>query len=200
MVMPRAKPRNLGRADWIRAARLALLDGGPDAVRVEPLARKLRVSKGSFYWHFKNRQELLEFLLREWEQERGALFAMLTRAGVRRGLDDFFRELQRRVTASERGESPSDAAIFSWAAVSPRVARRANAEEEERIRMLKKVFRHDQLAEVFYLAFLGFLLRRRRVPQSAAKFPVLVNVVTALLLDPPAGLKPQPAKGMEDDA
>src|SRR5262245_45905782 len=189
MVMPRAKPRNLGRADWIRAARLALLDGGPDAVRVEPLARKLRVSKGSFYWHFKNRQELLEFLLREWEHERGSLFALLTRAGVRRGLDDFFRELQRRVTASERGESPSDAAIFSWAAVSPRVARRANAEEAARIRLLKKAFGNDQLAEFCYLAFLGFLLRRRRVPEAAATWSILASTIKTLLRDPPAAIR-----------
>src|SRR5262245_30715593 len=94
--------RNLDRGDWVRAARLALLEGGPDAVKVERLARKLRVSKGSFYWHFKNRQELLEYLLREWEQEKGSLFALLARSGD--GLNDFFRELERRATRSERGE------------------------------------------------------------------------------------------------
>src|SRR5262245_28498032 len=173
--------RRLDRDDWIYAARRALLKGGPDAVRVEPLARTLRVSKGSFYWHFKNRQELLEYLLREWEEEKGSIFALLTRSP--QGLDDFFRELARRATLSERGDSPSDAAVFAWAAVSPKVARRANAEEEARIRLLKKVFRNDQLVDFFYMAYLGFLLWRRRVPRAAAKFAVLENVVKALLLD-----------------
>ena len=51
-------------ADWLKAARLALLHRGPDAVRVEPLARGLGVTKGSFYWHFKDRNALLEALLR----------------------------------------------------------------------------------------------------------------------------------------
>ena len=67
--------RDLGKDDWLRAARLALLNGGVEAVRVERLSRDLRVTKGSFYWHFKDREELLELLLREWEEElrRGSL-------------------------------------------------------------------------------------------------------------------------------
>ena len=52
------------RKEWLRTARLALLRGGPDEVRVERLARDLRVTKGSFYWHFKDREELLAKL---WE-------------------------------------------------------------------------------------------------------------------------------------
>jgi len=55
--------RDLGQDDWLRAARLALLRGGVEAVRVEKLARDLGVTKGSFYWHFKDRDELLELLL-----------------------------------------------------------------------------------------------------------------------------------------
>ena len=61
--------RDLEREDWLRAARLALLRGGVEAVRVEKLARDLDVTKGSFYWHFKDRDELLDLLLREWESE-----------------------------------------------------------------------------------------------------------------------------------
>src|SRR5215831_18160375 len=61
--------KDLGRADWLKAARMALLQGGVEAVRVEKLARNLCVTKGSFYWHFRDREELLEALLREWEVE-----------------------------------------------------------------------------------------------------------------------------------
>src|SRR3712207_4977412 len=55
--------------DWLRAAVRALEGGGVDAVAVEPLARKLRVTKGSFYWHFKNRGALLGAVLERWEEE-----------------------------------------------------------------------------------------------------------------------------------
>jgi len=46
----------------------ALAAGGPDAVRVEALAKDLGVSKGGFYWHFEDRQALLEETLDTWEK------------------------------------------------------------------------------------------------------------------------------------
>ena len=57
----------LSRADWEMAAIQALIEGGPPAVAVEPLARALGVSKGSFYWHFSSRDELLRSALERWE-------------------------------------------------------------------------------------------------------------------------------------
>jgi AcrR family transcriptional regulator len=56
------------RGAWIEAALQALGTGGPDAVRVEALAAGLGVSKGGFYWHFKDRQALLEEMLDSWEK------------------------------------------------------------------------------------------------------------------------------------
>ncbi|MEL6927820.1 MAG: helix-turn-helix domain-containing protein, partial [Cyanobacteria bacterium J06600_6] len=49
----------LTKTDWIDAAWILMANKGVAAVKVEVLARQLEVSKGSFYWHFKNRQELL---------------------------------------------------------------------------------------------------------------------------------------------
>jgi AcrR family transcriptional regulator len=63
------KPR-LSRARWIEAALDALTEGGVDAIAVEPLARRLGVTKGSFYWHFRDRDELLAATLEEWAGER----------------------------------------------------------------------------------------------------------------------------------
>jgi AcrR family transcriptional regulator len=51
--------KRLTRQDWIDAALEALETGGVPAVAVEPLASRLGVTKGSFYWHFKDRNELL---------------------------------------------------------------------------------------------------------------------------------------------
>src|ERR1700749_917412 len=56
------------RSTWIEAALKALAAGGPDAIRVEALAGDLGVSKGGFYWHFKDRGALLEEMLDTWEQ------------------------------------------------------------------------------------------------------------------------------------
>ena len=56
MAPPTRTPRNR----WIEEGLRALGDGGPEAVRIESLAQALGVSKGGFYWHFKDRQALLE--------------------------------------------------------------------------------------------------------------------------------------------
>jgi AcrR family transcriptional regulator len=55
------------RDSWIDAGLRALAAGGPDAVRVEPLAKTLGVTKGGFYWHFRDRNGLLEEMLDRWE-------------------------------------------------------------------------------------------------------------------------------------
>jgi AcrR family transcriptional regulator len=61
-----ARPRT-PRSRWIDAGLEALATGGPGAVRVEPLAQALGVTKGGFYWHFDDRRALLEELLDRWE-------------------------------------------------------------------------------------------------------------------------------------
>jgi AcrR family transcriptional regulator len=60
--------QNLTAAAWAEAALDAIATGGLDAVAVEPLARRLGVTKGSFYWHFANRDALLRAALARWEQ------------------------------------------------------------------------------------------------------------------------------------
>jgi AcrR family transcriptional regulator len=56
------------RSSWIEEGLRALGGGGPEAVRIEPLARALGVSKGGFYWHFEDRQSLLGEMLDAWER------------------------------------------------------------------------------------------------------------------------------------
>jgi AcrR family transcriptional regulator len=71
MVMPdplTSPRRRFTRDDWASAALAAIAEGGLPAVAVEPLAAKLGTTKGSFYWHFPNRDALLEAALALWEQ------------------------------------------------------------------------------------------------------------------------------------
>ena len=55
-------------ADWVDAALEAIEEGGLPAVAVEPLARRLGVTKGSFYHHFADRRELVRATLDEWQR------------------------------------------------------------------------------------------------------------------------------------
>lgn len=54
--------------DWIAGAVAVLLRDGPDAVAVQPIARRIGTSKGSFYWYFQNRDDLLRAALERWHQ------------------------------------------------------------------------------------------------------------------------------------
>jgi AcrR family transcriptional regulator len=60
------KSNNLSSQDWIAAAFKALTAGGPQAIKVEAIARHLKVSKGSFYWHFANVDALKSQMLEHW--------------------------------------------------------------------------------------------------------------------------------------
>jgi AcrR family transcriptional regulator len=57
---------SLTRQDWIDHGLQVLAHSGVETVRVEPLAKLMGVTKGSFYWHFKNREDLLVAILQDW--------------------------------------------------------------------------------------------------------------------------------------
>jgi AcrR family transcriptional regulator len=63
-----APPTRTPRSSWVEEGLRALGAGGPEAVRIEPLARALGISKGGFYWHFSDRQALLDEMLDAWER------------------------------------------------------------------------------------------------------------------------------------
>ena len=65
-LITKKKPRQLSREDWTEAARKQLVAAGIEEVKVDRLARKMKVTRGSFYWHFKNRKDLLDSVLRVW--------------------------------------------------------------------------------------------------------------------------------------
>lgn len=72
--------RQLGREDWILAGLHVLAGEGEDGLRVEPVARGLGVTKGSFYWHFRDRAGWRQAVLSWWEHRA---FADLARGGPR---------------------------------------------------------------------------------------------------------------------
>lgn len=79
-----ARPRRnrLDAAAWIEAAFEALARDGIEAVRVEPLAEALSVTKGSFYWHFADRDALLAALFDRWAKGRVAAIRAETDSGA----------------------------------------------------------------------------------------------------------------------
>ena len=77
--VPRKK--SLTKDDWHRAAMELLRTRGIGGVRVLTLAKRLRVSRGSFYWHFEDRQDLLTSMLDWWDRQMTDTVIELGKAG-----------------------------------------------------------------------------------------------------------------------
>jgi AcrR family transcriptional regulator len=102
----------LTRQDWLSAALGALARDGVAALRVEPLAKRLGVTKGSFYWHFADRSALLASVLAEWE--RRATDAVIVEVEAAGGDASARLALLFRITAAADGRL--DRAVRAWAA------------------------------------------------------------------------------------
>ena len=68
---PAAPAPALSAQDWVRGALRMIARDGVAAVAVEPLARELGITKGSFYWHFASRDALIHAALKAWEADQG---------------------------------------------------------------------------------------------------------------------------------
>jgi len=130
--------RRLTRLDWITAALAAIAEGGLAAVAVEPLALRLRASKGSFYWHFENRDALLVAALAHWEEQ---YTASVTAENTKVAADPVqrLRLLIRRVTALAETDSVYVALIAT--ADHPAVAPVLTRITEHRIEYTAALFR-----------------------------------------------------------
>jgi AcrR family transcriptional regulator len=130
--------RRLTRADWITAALAAIADGGLAAVAVEPLAHRLGASKGSFYWHFENREALLTAALAQWEEQ---YTAAVTAENLRTATDPVhrLRLLIRRVAALAEADSVYVALLAT--AGHPAVAPVLTRITEERLAYTAALFR-----------------------------------------------------------
>lgn len=134
-----AKREPLTRADWILAARQALIKGGIGAVNIVPLAKALRMTRGGFYWHFKGRQDLLDALLDDWVRNNTAAFEDILQAPGRNGRAEF--EALVDVWVAETTYSPGwDTAIRDWARLSRKVAEVVRRVDEHRIEIVRRIF------------------------------------------------------------
>ena len=133
-----APPTRTPRGTWIDEGLRALAAGGPDAVRIEPLAQALGVTRGGFYWHFENRRALLDEMLDTWE---------------RVSIDDVIEHIDREggdarvrlrrlfsLAASSREVLKIDLAIRDWSRRDPAVSKRLRRVDNRRMEYLRSLF------------------------------------------------------------
>ena len=168
----RQEPRTgrLSAEDWAQAALDMIAEQGVPAVAVEPLARRLGVTKGSFYWHFPSRDALLQAALERWENvEQEALFGALEKVpDARERLRALFhmvaREYKSHVIYSALLKAQDHATVQP---VIERVSKR-------RLDYLTASFRQAGLgredaqhrARLTYAAYVGFLQLNLQLHQA----------------------------------
>jgi AcrR family transcriptional regulator len=135
------------RTSWIDEGLRALAAGGPDAVRIEPLAEALGVTKGGFYWHFDDRRALLEEMLDTWERamideaiERVEGGGGDARAKLRRLFSLAATTSSRQTCVSTRVLLKIDLAIRDWARRDKAVARRLRRVDNRRMEYMRPLF------------------------------------------------------------
>jgi AcrR family transcriptional regulator len=128
------------RSAWIGEGLRALAAGGPDAVRIEPLAQALRVTKGGFYWHFDDRRALLEEMLDAWE--RTSVDEVIARVEAQGGdARDKLRSLFALASSDEaRHLLKTDLAVRDWSRRDESVARRLRRVDNRRMDYMRGLF------------------------------------------------------------
>jgi AcrR family transcriptional regulator len=131
-------PTRTPRSSWIDEGLRALGAGGPDAVRIELLARALGVTRGGFYWHFDGRRALLEEILDTWE--RVSVDEVIERVESEGG--DTRAKLRRLSALAGSSDEPLriDLAVRDWARRDQTVADRLRRVDNRRMDYMRSLF------------------------------------------------------------
>ena len=135
------------RDDWLTAAMTALIAHGVEGVKVQVIGAQLGVSRSSFYWYFKSRQDLLDALLEHWQQTNtAALISMAEKpaATITESVGNVFR----CAINPDLFNTQLDFAIRDWARRSPKVRAVLDASDARRLAALQRMFENFDYPEL----------------------------------------------------
>jgi len=154
--------KQLQRVDWLLKALEIFVAEGIDAVRITRLAQDLGVTRGSFYWHFKNREDLIDALVSYWKDKntRAITESVANASNLAEGIFRFFETCIDAALFDPR----LDLALREWARRSSDVRSMVDFEDEARITSLCEFFARFEYpmphalirARVLYYSQIGF--------------------------------------------
>lgn len=131
----------VSRGDWIEEALSTLAEAGVDGVKVEPLARRLNVTKGGFYWHFKDRPDLLAAMLETWKTGRIEALHRQVQAAGPLARDRIARLIRIYVSTVNPKGIAIELAIRDWARRDPAAAAAAEVVDAERLGLTTHLYK-----------------------------------------------------------
>ena len=172
---------------WIEAAFEGFIESGVDAVRIMPLAKKLNLARTSFYWFFKDREELWAALIDRWRTKNTGNLVKQTEVYAE-SIAEAILNVFDCWHNPDLFDSRFEYAIRSWAIQSPEVSREIGAADDVRIRALTDMFvrfdfsRHaaDVRARTIYLTQIGYIsMKTDETPADRMKrIPEYVEIFT----------------------
>lgn len=130
----------LDRDVWVQAAIEVLAEEGVAGLRVEVLAKRLKVTKGSFYWHFQDRRDLLLAVLQCWKEGRIRDIVKQTRAQPGRELEQIYHVIDIYSTTRSRRGMMIELAVRDWARRDPEAAAIVAEVDDTRLRCARELF------------------------------------------------------------
>jgi len=160
---PDSNQRNqLQRFDWLSAALKVFVTEGIDEVRITRLAGDLNVTRGSFYWHFNSREDLVNALVEYWKEKntRAITQSFNNVTNFEDGICQFFETC----VDTDRFDPRLDLAIREWARRSKEIRRALDLADQARIEAITNYFSRFGFAmpnafiraRVLYFAQIGF--------------------------------------------
>ncbi len=135
------KPRvQLDRDAWVAGATEVLAEEGIAGLRVEVLAKRLKVTKGSFYWHFADRRDLLMGVLHHWQEGRIRDIRKQTRAQPGRELEQIYHVIDVYGASRSRRGMMIELAVRDWARRDAQAAAIVAEVDDVRLRCGRELF------------------------------------------------------------
>ena len=171
---------------WLGAAYEALLASGVESVKIQPLAKKLNLSRTSFYWFFEDREQLLAALIGLWRDKNTGNLVKRCEAYAESIAEAMLNVFDCWLD-TELFDSQFEFAIRSWALQSPEILADVNAADQVRVEAMTRMFvkfgftdaTADVRARTMYLTQIGYIsmqtsedvaTRLQRIPEYVEIF------------------------------
>lgn len=169
---------------WLEAAYAALIESGVDSVKIQPLAKKLKLSRTSFYWFFKDREEMLDALVARWRDKNTGNLVKQSEAYAE-SLAEAMLNVFDCWLNNDLFDSQFEFAVRSWALQSDVILEEVRRADQARVEALGQMFMRfgyeaapaDVRARTTYLVQIGYIsmqskedlaLRMKRIPEYIA--------------------------------
>lgn len=170
---------------WLEAAYAALIESGIDAVKILPIANRLKLSRTSFYWHFKDREALLEALVNRWEERTTRPLVAATKGYAESEAEALLNVIGCFLPPSAFDDR-LEFAVRSWALQDEGIMERVQAADVERLAALAKLLHgwgHDPVdadvrARTIYLVQIGYISMqvRESLATRMARVPHYIGI------------------------